>query len=138
MKKIIILVLSALASVSVAHASNDLAKCPKGFSAHYKCTSTPTAGDNAIVSKMFDAISICTKGNDTAIAMKADGHIEFATVDRISRRAGGVTFAVLEGNDTLMLFSVGFGNPNYSSRATLTMSLDKKPVSSSYVCNRGR
>lgn len=110
------------------------AACPQGFDRLLTCQAAPAPGDNAIVSKMFETISVCGKGKKASLGLSAEGSTEQAPVHNIIVRAGGVEYQVKEPKFNFIV-SAGAA-PGHPRRGTLQMFLDKDPVEAGFNCGK--
>lgn len=103
------------------------AACGEEWETQQSCQSVPAAGDQEAVSRLFDAISICTKGEKTALALRAGNQTQIARVSSLALGASGNTYKLKEQK---LEFSLNAG------AASLVLQVGRERYSSTYRCEK--
>lgn len=108
--------------------------CAPGYERILSCLAAAKPGDNAIVSAMFEGITVCGRGKQVSLALSAEGRTELAAVDKIVVRAGAVEYQV---NEPRFNFIVGSGMaPGVARHATLQLFLGTEPAEAGFSCKK--
>jgi hypothetical protein len=108
------------------------AECHTGWERVNSCFPKKEAGDDEMVAKLYDAISICYRDGKSALALRAADNTQMISAKR-EIRAGGITFTISEPRIVLSR-SAGMGPGRGDKRASLYLKNGRKLLRAGYTC----